>query len=123
MRPVFRDRGKWGVTQCLVGRYKWNNIAHILLVKIGRLVASEGYTGGLLVQHVMGAVPSRGLFGNIIASFRDRKYIFLHSMRMISQGNRYPLFLLSKTLTRALQEHHDLNLLLQQRPAQRLPFL
>lgn len=74
-------------------------------------MSSGGYTG-FLVRHVMDRAPGRGLFGNIIASYRNRKYVFLHSMRMISQGNGSALILLSKTLTTAMQEHNDFSLLL-----------
>lgn len=45
-------------------------------------------------------------------NFRNKKYIFLHSMRMINQGNRHFIFQISKALINELREKNDLNKLM-----------
>jgi hypothetical protein len=41
---------------------------------------------------------SHGILGNLVVNFRNRKYMFLHSMKMVDQGNRYAIYELATML-------------------------
>lgn len=95
-------------------RYKWNNIAHNLLLKIVQHLVPQDYDN-FRKRHIEDKDMenhSKGLFGHLIVNFRNRKYVFLHSMRMINQGQRSLVFRISKTLISEMQERKDLSKLI-----------
>ena len=51
------------------------------------------------------------MFGQLIINFRNRKFIFLHSLRMINQGHRNLIFRISRILILEMQERNDLKIL------------
>jgi hypothetical protein len=55
--------------------------------------------------------PNKSLFGQLIINFRNRKFIFLHSLRMINQGHRNLIFRISRILILEMQERNDLKIL------------
>lgn len=95
-----------------IERYKWNNIAHNLLLKIMQHLVPQDYDS-FKKRHIDNLENfSKGFFGHLIVNFRNRKYVFLHSMRMINQGQRSLVFRISKTLINEMQERNDLSKLI-----------
>lgn len=93
-------------------KYKWNNIVHILLVKIAHFALAHDYIR-FRKRHLEADNLSQGVLAGLLAAFRNRKYVFLHSLSMTNQGNRHAIYLITRILTAEVQERGDLNHLLE----------
>jgi hypothetical protein len=56
--------------------------------------------------------PGNSIFGDLVMEFRNRKFIFLHSMKMTDLGHRSLIFRISKAFVAEMQERKDLITLL-----------
>lgn len=76
---------------------------HNLVLKIASQIISSDY------KHFKEKYVGRdsnyedNIFGHLVANFRNRKHLFLHSSRMTNNGNRCPIYELSKMLVNELK--------------------
>jgi hypothetical protein len=56
--------------------------------------------------------PGNSIFGHLVMEFRNRKFVFLHSMKMTDLGHRSLIFRISKAFISEMQEKNDLIALL-----------
>ncbi len=98
--------------QYYVEKHKWNNIVHNLLIKIAELIISQDYRHFKERYIIKTDEYADKFFGNLIANFRNRKYLYLHSLRMTNHGNRCPIYEISKMLVNEMKEQKDLGILI-----------